>query len=206
VSDHEIDIIEKCVTDQLQPDTVFDDQDQRSGHHAETWSFFLNFAQYQPIADILVPRFRQHFGCDIELDITHILNAYRPYGIHTDVMSGDYDPVGPRQAAWTFIIPLADYDSHTLVFQQGHETIKTVPEWVAQTCPPQHPVPDLLYDQYLTHVDRQDLRYLTVESIFPWRRGDMFAAARAKFHTSDDFPRRGIHCKRAIVIWSSVPR
>lgn len=206
LTDQELDTIENSVASQRSDRTVFDDRDSRSGHHAETWSFFLNFPQYQAVADILVPKFQQEFGSDISLDISHILNAHRPYGVHTDVMSGDYDPQGARQAAWTFIIPLADYDSHTLVFAQGHDVIKTVPEWVAKTNPPAYPVNETMREQYLTHVDRVDLQYLTVESIFPWRRGHLFAAARSRFHTSDDFPRRGIATKRAIVIWSSVPR
>ena len=121
-------------------------------------------------------------------------------------MSADFDPNSDKTAAWTFIIPLADYDSSTVVFEQHHETIKTLDVWVDQMQPEPHAIDDVFHQQYLTHVDRLDLQWLTPESVFPWRQGDLFATDRRKFHTSDNFPARGVECKRAIVIWSTVPK
>jgi hypothetical protein len=121
-------------------------------------------------------------------------------------MSAGFDPSGTRDAAWTFIIPLDNYDSSTLVFAQQHDTIKTLDRWIAETGAEPHDIDDELHQRYLTHVDRLDLRYLDVEDIFPWRKGSLFAASRRKFHTSDDFPSRGLRVKRAIVIWSTVSK
>jgi hypothetical protein len=206
LSNQELALIEKVVEANRSDATTYYDTTHDSGHSAVTHSIHLNHPLYSDVANILVPRFQQHFGQDIGLDVAHILNAYVPYGIHTDVMSAGFDPNGTRSAAWTFIIPLDNYDSNTLVFEQQHDTIKTLSQWIAETGAEPHGIDDQLHQQYLTHVDRLDLRYLDVEDIFPWRKGSLFAASRQKFHTSDNFPARGVECKRAIVIWSSVPK
>lgn len=205
LSADEIAVIEQCVEQHRTSETTHYDT-HAAGHNAVTYSIFLQMPQHQAIADILVPRFQQYFGNNISLDTTHILNSYVPYGIHTDVMSADFDSNGDKTAAWTFIIPLADSNSNTVVFKQQHETIKTLDAWIEATGATPHTIDDNLHSRYLSHVDRLDLRYLDVETIFPWRQGDLFAADRRKFHTSDNFPARGVKCKRAIVIWSTVPK
>lgn len=206
LSDQEIETIERVVEQHRTDETTFVDGSQQSRHNAETHSFFLWMPKYQEIIDILVPKIKNNFGENIQLPTAHILNAYEPYGIHTDVMSGGFDPAGPDIAAWTFIIPLRDYDSHTIVFEQQHETIKTLDRWVAEVKPKPHDIDDNFYQRYLTHTDRLDQRWLAPECVFAWRKGDLFAANRRKFHVSDNFPANNIKCKRAIVIWSTVPR
>jgi len=206
LSDQELALIEQVVEANRSDATTYYDTTHDSGHSAVTHSIHLNHPLYSDVANILVPKFQQHFGQNIGLDVAHILNAYVPYGIHTDVMSAGFDPNGTRSAAWTFIVPLDNYDSNTVVFEQQHETIKTLDAWVDQLQPEPHPIDDAFHQQYLTHVDRLDLQWLTPEAVFPWRQGDLFAADRRKFHTSDNFPARGVECKRAIVIWSSVPK
>lgn len=206
LSDAEISIIESTVEKHRTTETTFIDVGTNAGHNAVTHSFFLWMEKYQAVADILVPRIHQNFGQNVQLATTHILNAYVPYGIHSDVMSAGFDPAGPDLAAWTFIIPLDSYESNTIVFEQQHETIKTLDVWVNEIQPQPHAIDDKFHQQYLTHVDRLDLQWLTPEAVFPWCRGDLFATNRRKFHTSDDFPSRGVECKRAIVIWSTVPK
>ncbi len=206
LSDEEIDLIEKEVEKHRSDRNTYVDRNKNSGHSAVTNGFFLHHLQYRRIAEILVPRLRANFAPDLGFTSTHILNAYEPYGIHTDVMSSDFDPQGPELAAWTFIIPLENYRSHTIVFEQKHDTIKTLDQWITATNPQPHEIDDEFHQHYLTHTDRLDLRWLTPECVFPWRKGTLFAADRRKFHTSDDFPRHGITCKRAIVIWSTVRR
>jgi hypothetical protein len=206
LSEQEIALIEQVVEANRTESDTYRDINPVSGHSAVTHSIHLNHPSYRAVANILVPRFQQQFGPDISLDNAHILDAYVPYGIHTDVMSAGFDPNGTKDAAWTFIIPLDNYDSSTLVFSQQHDTIKTLDRWIAETGAVPHGIDDDLHQQYLTHVDRLDLRYLDVEDIFPWRKGSLFAASRRKFHTSDNFPAKGVKCKRAIVIWSTVPK
>jgi len=206
LSDQELETIERIVEQNRTEKNTYRDTTHSSGHNAVTHGFFLWMDQYREIRNILEPRLRKHFGETLKLPTTHILNAYVPYGIHTDVVSGGFDPEGPDDAAWTFIIPLDTYNSNTIVFEQQHDTIKTMDKWTEAVNPEPHEIDDEFHQKYLTHVDRLDLRYLTPEAVFPWRRGDLFAASRRKFHTSDNFPSHGLECKRAIVIWSTVPK
>jgi hypothetical protein len=206
LSDQELALIEQVVEDHRNDTNTHYDNTHSSGHNAVIYSIHLDHPWYCEIANILIPKLQQHFGQDTRLDTVHILNAYVPYSVHTDVMSAEFDPAGTRSAAWTFIIPLDNYDSNTLVFEQQHDTIKTLSHWIAETGAEPHDIDDELHQRYLTHVDRLDLRYLDVEDIFPWRKGSLFAASRRKFHTSDDFPARGLRVKRAIVIWSTVSK
>jgi len=202
----ELDIIQQTVVDSADPDSIHYDHGTGADHNAVIYPFFDWIPKFRIVFKILLPRLRLHFGDQIKLDTSHVLDARSPYGIHTDVASGGYEVNSDRDAAWTFIIPLEDYNSHTIVFKQGHEHIKTVMDWVQATDPPEHAIDDEFHQRYLTHVDRQDLRYLTPEAVFPWRRGHLFAADRRCFHVSDNFPANGLFNKRAIIIWSTVPK
>ena len=186
-----------------------DDPNPESGHHAVTQWFDMEMPMFRRVGEILLPRLRQHFGEDLHIDDSHFLTSIFPYSIHTDVMSGEYfDLDGPLQAAWTFIIPLDDYDSYTVVFNEGDEHIKTVDEWIDQRGIKPHgqPVDEELYQRRFSHMQRHHLDYLTIESMFHWRKGHLFAADRRKFHSSDNHPAVGVPEKRGIIMWTSVPR
>lgn len=178
-------------------------------HYAKISGFFLDLPEFKLIAEFLIPRIRQHFGEDLIIaNSTHILESYLPYGIHTDVVTAGFEPNDATDAAWTFIIPVADYDSHTAVFHQGHDYIKTPQEWIEQTGAQPHgqPVDPRLHADYLSHCNPDHLKYLTVEDMFPWKKGTLFAASRRKFHVSDNFPKKGLANKRGIVMWSERPK
>lgn len=208
LSDDEIALIERF-TAEHGCSTIVGKPNNDFTHHAKIDSFFLPREEFQPIAEFLVPRIKQHFGEDIIIDdSTHILESYLPYGIHTDVATAGFEPNDKTDAAWTFIIPMADFDSHTVVFHQGHDYIKTVPEWIEQTGAQPHglPVDPDLHANYLGHCDPAQLKYLTVEDMFPWKKGTLFAASRRKFHVSDNFPKKGLPYKRGIIMWSVRPK
>lgn len=206
LSAQELDDIQQAVIGTAGPENIHYDHGTGAEHNAIIYPFFDWMPKHHRVFEILTPRLRQHFGPELDLDTTHILDARVPYGIHTDVVSGGFDPDGDRDAAWTFIIPLEDYDSHTIVFEQGHDYIKTVRDWVMATDPEPHDIDYQFHQRYLTHTDAEDLRYLTPQSVFAWRAGDLFAADRRCFHVSDDFPAHGIANKRAIIVWSTVPK
>ena len=57
--------------------------------------------------------------------------------------------------------------------------------------------------KYFSHVPGNDpLDWLTIEDIFKWKKGAMFAADRFKFHTSDNFIANGVASKRALIAWT----
>ena len=202
----ELAIVQRDVVDTADPSSIHYDRGTGADHSAIIYPFFDWIEKHRTVFKILLPRLRLHFNQHIKLDTCHVLDSRVPYGIHTDVDSGGFDPAGDRDAAWTFIIPLEDYNSHTIIFKEGHDRIKTLMDWVQETNPAEHEIDDEFHQRYLTHVDRRDLRYLTPEAVFPWRRGHLFAADRRCFHVSDNFPANGVVSKRAIIIWSTVPK
>jgi len=202
----ELDLI-NSLTQQHGARTEVGSKDNPEMHHAMILSFFLDKSEFEPVRDILMPKLRQEFGSDLELDdSTHILESYSPYGIHSDVMTAGFELDNPRQAAWTFIIPMADYESHTLVFDQGFAEYKHPQQAIdaGVLLPHGQTVPPDLHQDYLSHCDPNHLNYLTVEEIFKWRRGWLFAMDRQRFHVSDNYPKNGIDQKRGIVCWSTI--
>lgn len=159
---------------------------------------------------ILEPKIKQHFGNDIFVNQGHILTSFIPYNIHTDARGGYGIPSDTYQAAWTFIIPLDNYDSSTIVFQQ--EADECEENWddkylIKKYGWELHDEDPILFEKYLdgiTNIERTSV--YTVESIFKWKKGSMFAASRKKFHVSDNFPSRGVPEKRAIVMWTTIPK
>jgi hypothetical protein len=208
LSDSELDLIDS-LTLQHGARTEVGSADNPELHHSLILSFFLDWPEFVKIRDILIPKLQQEFGVGIALDnSTHILESYSPYGIHSDVMTAGFELDDPREAAWTFIIPLADYDSHTLVFDQGFSEYKHPQQAIdAGALLPHGKLLDPeLHDRYLSHCNPEHLRYLTVETVFKWRKGWLFAMDRKRFHVSDNYPKNGLAQKRGIVCWSTVPR
>lgn len=193
---------------ELQPDLYGDDYHPLHGNYVcRFFKIHTDKPEFKTIADILIPKIHKEFGDDLIIESSHILYSYQPYGTHSDVMSGAYDPDIPTVPAWTFVIPLEDYDSNTIMFDQISPDIKVVREWIQKTNPPMlDTITDEFYAEYLSHTDREEARYLSVEAVFPWVKGSNFAASRSKFHTSDNYLNRGIREKVAIIIWTSVPK
>ena len=152
-----------------------------------------------------MPKFQEHFHPELFIQQIHILDSIDPYRVHSDVESGYLQSSTPTTHAWTFIIPLEDYNSHTIVFNEGSET-KDVGEYTKTTQPYDYAtVDDETYHKYFTHIPRGLLQWLTVDQIFKWKKGAMFAAPRFRFHTSDNFLANGLTRKQAIVAWTSIP-
>lgn len=175
-------------------------------HSANYHIFNPADSNYQDVMAILMPKFQEHFHPELFIQQIHILDSIDPYRVHSDVESGYLQSSTPTTHAWTFIIPLEDYNSHTIVFNEGSET-KDVGEYIKATQPYDYAtVDDETYDKYFTHIPRDLLQWLTVDQIFKWKKGAMFAAPRFRFHTSDNFLANGLTRKQAIVAWTSIPK
>jgi len=180
---------------------------------ANIWDFRIYNDTHVRLKEILLPKLQQHFHKDIYIDDCHILESFHPYSIHTDASSepGIEYTIKPGKwmtPAWTFIIPLADYNSNTIIFEQEALHIKSVNTWIEQTNPPiLNSINEETFNKYLKKVVMwtEEVPYLSIEQIFPWKKGNLSAASRAKFHTSDYFFDNGITTKRAIVMWTTVP-
>jgi len=161
--------------------------------------------KYDIIKNILQPKLDKEFGADLYIQQIHIFDSYDPYNIHSDVDSAGAAVEHAPNPAWTFIIPLFDVNSHTIVFNETSE-IKDPQDYIANTPANEtHSIDFKTYQKYFSHAPYDYFKWLTIESIFPWTKGALFAASRFKFHTSDNFLANGIKNKRALIAWTSLP-
>jgi len=159
---------------------------------------------FTDVRAILREKIDKHFGKHISFGGSHILKSYVPYRAHTDAVYGEYGIDDKNYGAWTLIIPLDDYDSNTLLYNEYSYETKFLPEYVKG----KDPIYKIGFDfrqQYLSHETPNNLNHLSVETIFPWKRNTCFAMSRYKFHGSDNYKKRGLEFKRAIIVWTSCP-
>jgi hypothetical protein len=156
-------------------------------------------------------KIQKEFGAHIDCTNWHILNAFIPYGIHSDSYD-DRDVAATilpdhLDYAWTFLVPLDDYNSHTIVFEEESTYTKDPGRWIRENnIQPNYSISEETYQKYLTQEARNTLNYLTIDTIFSWKKGDLLAMSRHSFHASDNFPANGVKEKRALVGWSHRPK
>jgi hypothetical protein len=162
-----------------------------------SWDYHSN----TEIQNILTPKLEHLLQKKQKLIVTdaHILEAKLPYLIHTDVVHNNQG-LSPE---YSIIIPLDTYDSYTVCFNewsdesndfevfkqnfQGEKKLKIDPKFCADR---------------LSHLHPHDLKYLSIHDTFAWKKGSVFAVDRRYFHCSDNFLKRGLSQKRAIVLWT----
>ena len=135
----------------------------------------------------------------------HILQSFEPYTIHHD-FSQEPMLVAPNPA-WTMIIPLEDYNSHTINFKQQPKdpSNKVVTTWIENEKPPViNGVSAEEEEKYFKDwIPQQYLKYLEIDGVYKWKKNKLYAASRYSFHSSDNFIANGLTEKRAIVMWTS---
>lgn len=207
LNDDEIDTIEKFLLSTVEP---WENWNQRSDGDKVMSGYYYVFQYYEEknkvIKDILQPKFDKEFGLDLYIQQIHIFDSYTPYTVHSDVDSGGQISDTAPNPAWTFIIPLFDIDSHTIVFNEQSE-IKE-PEAYFQKHKKSRTllISDDEYNKYFSHIPYDYFYYLTIEGIFKWKKGSLFAASRYKFHTSDNFKANNVKNKRALIAWTTLPK
>ena len=146
-------------------------------------------------------------------DSWHLLNSYLPYGMHTDAFD-DNDPNAHLHSqregmefGYTFLIPLSDYNSHTIVFNEHAEYTKTFQTWkVKENAQPKYLIDDETYNNLLTHHSKEQVSYFSLDTVFKWKKGDLLVMPRAAFHCSDNFLQNNLFEKRALIGWSYIPK
>lgn len=206
LNDDEVEILEQFIMTSCDPWENWNPGDTPSGQVLSGWYYGFDFynEKNKLVRDILQPKFDREFGTDLVIQQIHIFDSIDPYKIHSDVDNGDPLPHAPN-AAWTFIIPLFDVNSHTIVFNEESE-IKILQHYMQDHDPYDPPKIDYnTWKEYFSHCPYEYCTYLSIEDIFKWKKGSLFAASRYKFHTSDNFLKNGVKNKRAIVAWTSLP-
>jgi hypothetical protein len=206
LSNEELDLIEKHI---LSTDDIhYNYNPGNFGGQVYSGTYYI-IRYYEPknliVKNILQPKLEKFLHPDLKIQQIHIFDCFDPYNVHSDIDSGGPILEDAPNHAWTLIVPLYDVDSHTIVFNEGSE-IKQPAVYISETDPnPSYSIDDETYKKYFSHIPKHYFKYLTVESIFPWKRGSLFAANRYKFHTSDNFLANGVKNKKALIAWTSLP-
>lgn len=159
--------------------------------------------------DFCNAKVRERFGQEIQCWNWHILNAFKPYGVHSDSYD-ELDPEGTKihedqDFAWTFLIPLDDYDAHTFVFNEWSDFVKAPSVWAKRTgAQPKYEIDDEMYKKHFTHEKREVIDYFSIDTQFNWKKGNLLAMSRHSFHSSCNFPANGLFEKRALIGWSTT--
>lgn len=136
-----------------------------------------------------------------------VLDCYNPAGSHSDTSPGavSEDQYQPTRFARTLIIPMGDYDSNTIVFDQNLPLGENALEYIStlSSFSPSK-IDQATYDKHLTHLPYYHKDKLSIDAIFPWKKGSLLMFDRNRLHCSDNFLARGLTSKRGFVIWTEV--
>jgi len=161
-------------------------QTPESGFDAHTNGF-----DYKLIKKIIDEKLKRIFG-NFNVKDCMILEETNPWDIHTDFDKGDNDPY------YACLIPLnfENKITHTVIFNEqakNKEDISNLP--VAQI-----PLDDDILST-LEHCDADKLQKVSLFAKFKWQRGFLIAWDRLLLHTSDNFIKNGMTCKKALVLF-----
>jgi hypothetical protein len=205
LSDDEIFEIEK--TFRLRHDTVMwkEPTEHENMSHALYW--YPGPSYQQELCTYINDKINKHFPNNI-CDNWHTLHAYKPYGIHTDSLDENltsYTHSLPDNTnfGWTFLIPLDNYNTNTIVFNEGSDKMKVSTNWIErENRSPQGLISNETHEKYLTHQGKDLVDYFSIDTIFPWKKGNLLAMPRTSFHCSDNFTIKNMFEKRALIGWS----
>jgi len=208
LSDDELFEIEKTL--RLRYDTVLWKEPTENETMAHALYWYPGPSYQQELCAFINDKIEKQFS-DNKCDNWHVLNAYKPYGIHTDSLDDEVEadthslPKGYK-FGWTFLIPLQDYNTHTIVFNERSDVMKVSSKWIVrENRSPQRSISDETYEKYFTHQGKDLIDYFSIDTIFPWQKGDLLAMPRSSFHCSDNFENKRMLEKRALIGWSLMP-
>lgn len=131
---------------------------------------------------------------DYEIHVSMLLEEFTPWVIHTDYNKGDDNP------GYAVLIPLETVDSNTVIFNE--ECLDDF-ELYKKTNTHKENNASSLKSSILSHIDKEDLKYVSVKSIEKWEKGKLIVWDRKLLHTSDNFLQNNIETKRAFVMFTS---
>lgn len=201
-TESDIDFLSKKIVSVGEPRAnISDGSDQR--YYDQTintrWDYYD--PDNRDLRDLLDEKFRSALGRDLKIGSSHLLDSKIPYHIHADVKHNDRDQI----PEYTIVIPLGTYDSSTIVFDQWIEDSNDFEDYKITNTPfDRLQIDPRFCADNLSHIHPRDLFYLTLQSVFSWKAGDMFVMDRRRFHCSSNFIRKGISSKQGIIIWTHL--
>jgi hypothetical protein len=203
LSSEEIELISNHIYQNTTPWESRDkDVPERLAGYYHVWPFYKK--EFSFIRDMIESKLKNIIPIKLIMDHSHILESLLPYDVHTDYkQSRMFNGLTP---AYTIIIPLETYNSRTIAFNQHYANEKRMEDvLLAEELPlVDDCIDDAFYEKYMTHVNPDYKKYLSVKEIFPWKQGSIHLCDRRYFHCSDNYLKNGIEKKRAIIFWTSV--
>jgi hypothetical protein len=149
----------------------------------------------------IVDKLRTILTRPFEIDQGQILQSHLAYDIHTDYFI-QVDRVVDKlegKPYYTLIIPLADFNSNTIVFNESAEYNEFYKYKEKNTQLLDH-ISDDDWSKYCSHCWKDDQKYLSLDAVCNWQKGKLIGFDRHKFHCSDNFTQK-IELKEAFVLW-----
>mgnify|MGYP003669785607 FL=1 len=138
---------------------------------------------------------------DNNIDGVQVLTAHKPYDVHSDyIVQKNQVPLSDpliKAPTYTVIIPMSEGYS-TVVFEQS-ANYNNFSQYKKDNFKLMDYCPDETWSEYCSHCHKQDQKYLSINEIFQWSKGTLFAFNRRLFHCSSNFQTP----KQAIVLWLS---
>jgi hypothetical protein len=201
LSSDEVDFVENFIN---QHHTTYDDIIENTlNSYYYTWPYYNK--DYKVVREIFDSKIKNLIELNLIIDHSHILDSKKPYTVHTDFYQRR--SLSSLTPAYTFIIPLADYNSNTIVFEQYSE-LKNFDEYLNTTdaSPVANPLTTEFVNRYVDHFPKEVLPYLSVKEVFNWKKGSLHACDRRYFHSSDNYIKNNLTGKKAFIFWTSTPR
>ena len=109
-------------------------------------------------------------------------------------------------APWyTFIVPLDNYDSRTVIFDQSAADYNDFYKYKQNNGKCEHPVDQQFWQENLSHCWPEDREYLSVKHVSePWTAGSAVFFRRNFFHSSDNFHTKKIGPKKFLQILTDL--
>lgn len=201
----EVDEVEQCIMSvgqhKKQDTGVYSDSGLNGKYTGQVIAnhIYWDYHSHSQIQKILTPKLEHLLQKKLMVTDAHILESKIPYLIHTDYVHNDQG----HTPEYTILIPLDDYDSVTVCFNENTENTNDFEiykqNYSGET---KLKIDPAFCASRLSHLHPKDLMYLTLHQTFAWTKGSVFAMDRRHFHCSDNFPKRGLAQKRAIVLWT----
>ena len=170
------------------------------GKHVTT-QHWVRKDQLGSVFSLIAEKLQNILDIPFEIEKGQILQSYLAYDLHTDYFV-KVDHIAEKLEGtpyYTLIIPMADFNSHTVVFNQSadyndfyiyKEKNPELKEYISNKD----------WSKYCSHCWADDQKYVTLDKACSWQQGKLIGFDRRRFHCSDNFT-ENLECKEAFVLW-----
>lgn len=160
-----------------------------------------NWDENSPLGMLLHSRMCQVLGNNINVVEVAYQELHLPWDIHADLRNLTKE----GKPGYIFIIPLGDYNSRTIIFDQRSVTGNDFYRHKEVNAPVNHPVDLDFWNENLSHCWDEDRLYLSLKYVGrEWRKGSTMFFKRDLFHSSDNFHTQQIGPKKFLQVLTDI--